>query len=193
MTFLDKLRIKFSIFLNKLSKPVMLEKSNLKNNLNTKGTRISSTTFIDSPDNLKLGENVYIGQFNYIEASNHIEIGNGTQITNYVSITSHSSHDSIRLYGEKYKSTSNHIGYQRGKVVIGNYCYIGPYSLLSPGTKIGNGCIVKSHSVLKGNFPDFSIISGNPAQVIGNTKERDAKFLAEFAELESTYYLNEKG
>jgi acetyltransferase-like isoleucine patch superfamily enzyme len=192
MTFLDKIRIKVSILINRLSKPVMLEKSNLKKNLNIKGTRISSTTFIDYPENLELGENVYVGQFNFIEASNHIKIGKGTQITNYVSITSHSSHDSIRLYGEQYKSTVNHLGYQKGKIIVGDYCYIGPYSLLSPGTKIGNGCIVKSHSVLKGDFPDFSIISGNPAHVIGNTRERDAKFLAEFAELESTYYLNEK-
>ena len=38
------------------------------------------------------------------------------------------------------------------------------------GTNIGNNSIVGAGSVVKGNFPDGSIIAGNPARVIGNVE-----------------------
>ncbi len=191
MNLLEKIKIKISIVINKLSKPVMYHNGNLEIKHKGKGVRVSSTTFIDHSDNLFLGDHVYIGQFNYIEASNSISIERGCQITNYVTITSHSSHDSIRLYGKKYLYHKEHIGYQKGKVFIGSYSYIGPYTLITPGTTIGKGSIVKSHSVLKGTYPDFSIIDGNPAVVIGDTRERDEKYLLLHPELKSIYYLNE--
>jgi acetyltransferase-like isoleucine patch superfamily enzyme len=192
MRLIDKLKIKISILIQKFSRPVMFEKKSLNPKLRQVGVRISSTTFIDFPNNLSLAENVFIGQFNYIEASNLISIGKGTQITNYVSLTTHSSHDSIRLYGAKYKTSKNHKGYFKGEIIIGEYTFIGPYTLVLPNSKIGNGCIVKSHSVLSGEYPDYSIIEGNPAKVVGTTLDRDKKFLEKYPELNETYFLNEK-
>jgi acetyltransferase-like isoleucine patch superfamily enzyme len=56
-----------------------------------------------------------------------------------------------------------------------------------PNTNIGKGCIVASHSYVEGVFPDFSIIGGVPAKVIGSTKDKDEVFLKEFPELRNTY------
>jgi acetyltransferase-like isoleucine patch superfamily enzyme len=147
---------------------------------------ISSSTFIDYPENLFIENKAYIGHFNFIEASNGIKIGEGVQITNYVTITTHSSHNSLRLYGQNYKG-ADMIGYLKGPVKIGSYTFIGPYTVVMPGTTIGKGCIIASHSFVKGNFPDFSIIAGNPAKIIGDTRKKDKEYLEQYPELQKNY------
>ena len=152
-----------------------------------KNTRISNTTFIDCKEQLNIEDNVFIGHHNFIEASNGITIEEGCQITNFITITSHSSHDSIRLYGKKYGIKKDMIGYEKGSVFIGKYTFVGPHSTILPNTKRGKGCIVAAYSYVKGDFPDFSIIAGNPAKIIGNTKDRDKTYLEKYPELKEMY------
>lgn len=149
--------------------------------------RIGSTTFIDSESKLYLSDHVYIGHHNFIEASNEIHIEKGCQITSYVSITTHSSHISIRLYGEAYSEHTNHLGYITGSIEIGEYSFVGPHVVIMPNTKIGKGCLVTAYSYVKGHFPDGSIISGNPAQVVGNVLSIDQDFLDKHPELNKCY------
>lgn len=150
-------------------------------------TRISNSTFIDHPKGFNIANDVYIGHHNFIECSNGVKIETGCQVTSFISITSHSSHDSIRLYGAHYQGKSNLIGYQKGAVEIGAYTYIGPHSTIMPGSKIGKGCLISAYSYVSGEFPDFSIIKGNPASVVGSTKDRDLKYLEENPELKGYY------
>jgi len=150
-------------------------------------TRIGSTTSLVNKSNLLIEDNVFIGQYNFIEASNGIIIREGCQITNYISIISHSSHNSIRYYGKRYRQEKNLKGYVKGQVEIGKYSFIGPHSTILPGTKIGKGCIVSAYSLLKGDYPDFSIVSGNPAVVVGNTKTKDEDFFKSNPELKKFY------
>ncbi len=150
-------------------------------------TRISTSTFIDHPGKLELGNNVHIGHHNFIEASNGITIEEGCQITNFISITTHSSHIAIRLYGNHYPEVSTHEGYLRGSVRIGSYTFVGPYTLIMPGTSIGRGCLIHAYSYVKGDFPDFSVIAGNPAKVIGDTREIDKPYLEKNPDLKTWY------
>lgn len=149
--------------------------------------RISNTTFINAKEKLKLGNHVFIGHYNFIEASNGLTIEEGCQITNFISITTHSSHISIRLYGDEYSNFNDLIGYIKGSVYIGKYTYIGPHSVIMPNTHIGKGSIVAAYSYVKGDFPDFSIIAGNPAKVIGDTRQMDEPFLKENPDLRTFY------
>jgi acetyltransferase-like isoleucine patch superfamily enzyme len=150
-------------------------------------TRVSNTTYIGDSKKLDIEDNVFIGHFNFIDASNGIKIGEGCQITNYISIITHSSHISIRLYGKSYNTVKDMKGYVKGSVEIGKYTFIGPHSLIMPGTKIGKGCVVSAFSYVKGNFPEYSIIAGNPAKVIGDTRKLDEPFLNENPELMQYY------
>ncbi|MCX7862580.1 MAG: acyltransferase [Bacteroidales bacterium] len=180
--FKEKLSSRLSVYV----KPLILPLKYL-NNKKLENVRISNTTFIDSKEKLILGNNVFIGHFNYIEASSGIVIEEGCQITNFITITTHSSHISIRLYGSEYCNHSNLIGYVVGPVHIGKYTFVGPHSVIMPNTKIGKGCVVSAFSYVKGDFPDFSIISGNPAQVVGDTRKIDEPYLKQYPELQSLY------
>jgi acetyltransferase-like isoleucine patch superfamily enzyme len=150
-------------------------------------TRISNTTSIVNKKNLQLENNIYIGHYNFIEASNNITIGEGCQISNYVSILTHSSHISIRLYGQHYIDQKSHIGYIAGSVVIGKYTFIGPHTTIMPNTTIGKGSIISAYSMVKGTFPDFAIIAGNPAKQIGDTRDMDKEYLENNSELLQYY------
>ena len=56
-----------------------------------------------------------------------------------------------------------------------------------PNTTIGKGCIVSAHSLVKGEFADYSIIKGNPAAVVGSTKDLDEQYLKDDPELKAHY------
>lgn len=150
-------------------------------------TRIGSHTSIVGETNLDLANDVFIGQFNFIEASNGIKISEGCQITNYISILSHSSHQSIRLYGKEYRNHTDLKAYVKGQVEIGKYTFVGPHSTILPNTKIGKGSIVSAYSMVKGDFPDFAIIAGNPAKVVGDTRDKDQEWLEKHPELKKFY------
>jgi acetyltransferase-like isoleucine patch superfamily enzyme len=142
-------------------------------------TRIGASTCIEHDDQLVLADNVFIGHFNYIEASNGVTIDEGTQITNFVSIVTHSSHRSQRLMGYAYATSpaDTRPEFVAGPVHIGAYCFIGPHSVIEAGTRLGKGCVVASHSRVRGEFAEFSLIAGSPAQRVGDARDADAAAL----------------
>jgi len=179
-------RIYFRWFANQ-ARPIMVYYNRNFQNERKEHIRISTSTHLDQRQKLNLDSQVYIGHFCRLEASNRIDIGEGVQLASYCNIVTHSSHNSIRVYGNEYTKQSNLKGYIKGPVSIGKYTFVGPFSLILPNTKIGKGCLVHAYSLVRGEFPDFSIIAGNPAKVIGSTKEKDAKILKENPELKPFY------
>lgn len=143
-------------------------------------TRIAPSTCIEHDDRLGLGDHVFIGAFNFIEASGGITIGEGTQITHHVSLVTHSSHRSMRLLAKAYvtwPAGAPRPGWVAGPVRVGAWCFIGPHSLLEPGTTLGDGCIVRAGSVLRGDYPAHSLVAGNPAVVVGDARLGDTRWL----------------
>ena len=55
-------------------------------------------------------------------------------------------------------------------IVIGDDCWLGSNSVVLPGVNLGKGVVVGANSVVTTNFPDFSIVAGVPAKVIGSRK-----------------------
>ncbi len=142
--------------------------------------RISPSTCLEHEEGLELADNVFIGHFNFIEARHGVRIDTGVQITNFVSIVTHSSHRSLRLMGHAYGEVpaEQRPGFVAGPIHIGAYSFIGPHTVIEANTRLGKGCVVESHSRVRGEFPDFAVIAGSPAQVIGDTREGDAEWLA---------------
>ncbi|MBK9399409.1 MAG: acyltransferase [Bacteroidetes bacterium] len=180
------------LIIRKLSswiRPVMIGGYKNSDGSFRKQVRMGSSTTIIRPEKLDLQDHVFIGQYNFLDASNELHIGEGCQITNYVSILTHSSHISIRLYGRSYVDVpeTEKLGYKRGAVTIGDYTFIGPHVVIMPGSRIGKGCIISAFSYVDGDFPDFSVIAGQPAQVIKDTRSMDESFLNDHPELMQNY------
>jgi acetyltransferase-like isoleucine patch superfamily enzyme len=143
--------------------------------------RISPSTCIEHEDRLALGDHVYIGPFNLIEASAGITLHEGVQITSHVVIVTHSSHRALRLMGREYARWpgGERPGWVAGPIVIGAYSFIGPHVLIEAGSSLGRGTLVRAGSVVRGSFPDFAVLAGNPAVVVGDTREADEALLQE--------------
>ena len=58
-----------------------------------------------------------------------------------------------------------------GKIVIGDWVYIGSGSLIMPGVTIGNHALVAAGSVVTRSVPSGMIVAGNPARIIGNVDD----------------------
>ena len=60
------------------------------------------------------------------------------------------------------------LGYQpdRRDIEVGHDVWLGYGAMVMPGTRIGNGVIVGAGSVVCGDVPDYTVVAGNPAQVV---------------------------
>lgn len=55
---------------------------------------------------------------------------------------------------------------------IGQGCWIASGAIISGGVIIGNNVIVAAGAVVTKNIPDYAIVAGVPATIIGDTRER---------------------
>lgn len=109
---------------------------------------------------LRLGERVTIQQNAHITFADSIEIGSNTAIAANVTITDidHPYHNPD-IPVERQKLIVK-------PVFVGKDCKIYNNAVILQGTRIGNHCVVGANSVVKGNFPDYSIIVGCPARIV---------------------------
>jgi virginiamycin A acetyltransferase len=54
----------------------------------------------------------------------------------------------------------------KGDTFIGNDVWIGFEALIMPGVRVGDGAIIASRSVVSSDVPPYTIVGGNPADVI---------------------------
>ena len=95
----------------------------------------------------------------YIHAKKNIVIGNNCVIAAGSNILDSNGHE--LLSGNRTESIDS-----PKDIIIGNNVWICLNSVILKGTEIGNNCVIAANSVVKGNFPDNSLIQGNPAKII---------------------------
>ena len=54
----------------------------------------------------------------------------------------------------------------KGDTTIGNDVWLGYRAAVLPGVTIGDGCIIGAYSVVTKDVPPYSIVGGNPAQLL---------------------------
>lgn len=109
---------------------------------------------------IKIEDDVSIGQNVHITSSSNLVIGKSTTILANVFITN-IDHD--------YNEIGIHILKQKHLIKetsIGENCFIGIGSCIQAGTILGKQCIVGANSVVRGTYPDYSVIAGAPAKII---------------------------
>ncbi len=142
-------------------------------------TRISDTVFFYHPERIRISDNVFIWHYTILDGTGVLTIEEGCQIGVWVGIFTHSSHIAIRLYGNHYQEVPENLkkGYVIRPVSIGKYTFIGAGSMILPGVKIGKGVLVSAVSIVSKDIEDYAIVSGNPAEVIGDTRRLDQRYL----------------
>lgn len=96
-----------------------------------------------------------------------IEIGDKSVISTNVLLLTHdfSLFHAFYAAGYEMEGVPNRV---KG-IRVGKNSFVGANCTLLPGTTVGDNSIIGAGSVLRGSFPDNSIIMGNPAKVVANT------------------------
>ncbi len=122
-----------------------------------------SVTIYDSATivgDVKIGENTWIGPFCTIDGNRaSVKIGSFCSISGFVQIL---THDTV-----KWALSGGRLPYEYAPVEIGDCCFIGIQSIILKGVTIGNHCLVAANSVVIRDLPDYAIVAGNPARIIG--------------------------
>ena len=91
-----------------------------------------------------------------------ITIGSHCQLTNSKFFT-HGGAQVVRHLDPKFDCF--------GKIVIGDYVYIGTNSLIMPGVTLGDHTLVAAGSVVTKSFPGGLVLAGNPARIVCTIEE----------------------
>ncbi len=59
----------------------------------------------------------------------------------------------------------------KSPVRIGPDTWIAAKVSVLRGTRVGRGCVLGAHAVVKGDIPDYGIAVGSPARVVKNRKD----------------------
>jgi acetyltransferase-like isoleucine patch superfamily enzyme len=110
---------------------------------------------------IKIGENCLIGELSFASEPYLIEIGSHVAIADDTLFITHDA----GLWCFSDDSPDDDLF---GMIKIGNNVHIGMKCIFLPHTSIGNNCIIGAGSVVRGKFPNNSVIMGNPAQVVTN-------------------------
>ena len=109
---------------------------------------------------LRIGDRTVIGRGNHLVAHRSLVIGDDvmTGPNCYFTDQNHTYVDPNVPVGQQYPSDD--------PVEIGSGSWVGAGALVLPGTRLGRNCVVAAGAVVRGHFPDNSVLAGVPAKVV---------------------------
>ncbi|WP_261835813.1 acyltransferase [Vibrio ishigakensis] len=118
-----------------------------------------------------VGSNTSIGHNLHMISSNCIYISENTTLSAnvFISDTDHS----YSIIGQHIMEQPHEIK----EVSIGRNSFIGYGAVILPGTILGEQCVVGANSVVRGKFPSFAVIAGNPAKIIKRYDQEKDKWI----------------
>lgn len=125
---------------------------------------------------IKIGKNSVIQKDCFLSAVDKIEIGDNVAVTEHTMILDNVHGD----FQDNHLTFNNNPevpdvflqnAYTRplaskGPVIIENDVHIGMFCLILPGSVIGHHSVIAAHSVVASKIPPYSLVAGNPAQVL---------------------------
>lgn len=130
-----------------------------------KGTSIHMGAIFYNAKNISVGEDTIIGENAALDGRAKLTIGNHVDITSEVMIYN-CQHD---IHSEDFHPVKK-------PVTIHDYVFIGPRAIILPGVTIGKSAVVGAGAVVTKDVPDFAIVGGVPAKVIGERKNKNLHY-----------------
>lgn len=150
--------------------------------------KLDSNSIIKNPmllvnvDKMSIGKNVFIRDLVRLEAVNDgiLVIQDGVSIEQRCHITTAGElvigYNTTILFDimitdidHEYENLNLPVAQQPlriSKTYIGENCFIGSGAKIQAGTILGKHCVVGTNAVVRGSFPDYSVIIGIPARIV---------------------------
>jgi acetyltransferase-like isoleucine patch superfamily enzyme len=108
---------------------------------------------------VQVGKNVWIGPYTVLDGSGGgLIIGDNCNICAGVQIYTHSTVEKV----------INNANIEKNNVTIGDNVYVGPNTVISMGSHIGNRVIIGANSFVDKDVPSNTKVFGTPARVVEN-------------------------
>lgn len=114
---------------------------------------------------LRIGDKVVFGKDNVVNCYVDIELGASTLVADWCYIC---DFDHVT---ENIHVPIKDQGIVKGPVRIGPDTWLAAKVTVLRDTKVGRGCVLGAHAVVKGEIPDYSIAVGAPARVVRNRQK----------------------
>ena len=114
------------------------------------------------PRNIVIGEDTIIGDHAFLDGRAKLTIGNHVDIAS-----------SVMIYNSEHNLNSQGFEAREEPVEIEDYVFIGPRVIILPGVIIGKGAVVAAGAVVTKDVPEFAIVGGVPAKVIGERTNKN--------------------
>jgi maltose O-acetyltransferase len=114
---------------------------------------------------ISVGEDTIIGENAVLDGRDKLVIGNHVDIAS-----------EVMIYNCQHDIHDKDFAAKPEQVVIHDYVFIGPRAIILPGVTLGKGAVVAAGAVVTKNVPDFAIVGGIPAKVIGERKSKDLQY-----------------
>jgi maltose O-acetyltransferase len=114
-----------------------------------RGFSVNTGALIDGRGGIRFGDDVLVGPYAVITSSNHAF----KQL-------------------DRPMASVDHV---MAPVTIGNDVWIGAQTVITGGVTVGNGVVVAAGAVVTSDVPDYMIVGGVPARVIGDRRAAGAR------------------
>lgn len=108
------------------------------------------------PKNIEIGEGTIVGDHAFLDGRAKIKIGKQVDIAS-----------SVMIYNSEHDLSDPSFSATEEPVTIGDYVFIGPRAIIMPGVTVGNGAVIAGGAVVTKDVPEFAIVGGVPAKIIG--------------------------
>ena len=105
---------------------------------------------------LRIGNNCHINHGCFFDARDNIFIGNNVSISHNVTFNTMSHDINSLLFKTKF-----------ARIKIEDNVWIGINATILQGVKVGTGAVIAAGSVVTKDVPDFAVVAGIPAKIIG--------------------------
>lgn len=122
---------------------------------------------INKESSIIFEENISIGQNFHITSGGILVIGKNSTFAENIMVTN-IDHD--------YQEVNKHILEQENiikETKIGENCFVGFGAVIQAGTILGKQCVIGANAVVRGHFPDYSVIVGVPAKIVKRYDEQN--------------------
>jgi acetyltransferase-like isoleucine patch superfamily enzyme len=109
---------------------------------------------------LRIGDKAVFGNENTVNAYLDIEFGSSVLLADWIYIC-----DFDHRYADIHAPIKDQ-GIVKSPVRIGPDTWIGTKVSVLRGARVGRGCVLGAHAVVRGDVPDFAVAVGAPARVV---------------------------
>jgi maltose O-acetyltransferase len=127
------------------------------------GSTIHMMARIYDPRHITIGTDTIIGEKASLDGRKQLDNSSGgLEIGSHVDIAS-----DVMIWTSEHDITDKSMKAIEEKVVIEDYVFIGPRSIILPGVTIGRGAVIAAGAIVTKNVVPLAIMAGVPAKQIG--------------------------